>query len=364
MMAKVNCITEFSDVEEFSFGWKIKNFNRLLKIKKKIESPPFTIPGTEGACCLTCIEYAAPFSHIMIDGVPEAVQMERLFSIALVGPQALCLAGNVHVMFGDKAIRGSFGNKEKDKFISPEWDFVHSQPIQYGRVGGVFQNYGNVFYPVVVNEDEDKPTEINLSLFIPGRLSQSLSTDPPPLGAKVAISELAQSMKTLLLDANLSDVVLKCQEEEIRCHKNILGARSPVFYRMFDVNMEEKKSGVVEIEDIDLPVLQAMLNFIYTGEDVTEDVDDLANLVYAGDKYELKGLLDFCYQKFLHTEDDSKLVEMLIMADRHNLENIKEEAMARITEDKNKFLKDSKFIKLMEKHPKLLMGFHEIWSAP
>ena len=133
---------------------------------------------------------------------------------------------------------------------------------------------------------------------------------------------------------------------------------------MFDVDMEEKKSGVVEINDIDPAVLKAMINFIYTGEDVTEDVDELAHLLYAGDKYELKGPLDLCYQKFLNTDDDSKLVEMLIMADRHNLDNIKKLAMARITKNKNKFLKDAEFIEQMKKHPELIMEFHEFWSAP
>ena len=133
---------------------------------------------------------------------------------------------------------------------------------------------------------------------------------------------------------------------------------------MFDVDMKEKKSGVVAIDDIEPEVFKAMINFIYTGEDVTEDVDDLAHLLYAADKYELKGLLDLCYQKFLKTNDDSKLVEMLIVADRHNLDNIKEVAMARITKDKTMFLKDAKFTKQMEKHPKIFMEFHLMWSAP
>ena len=212
----------------------------------------------------------------------------------------------------DKPIRGTLGDREKEKFITKEdgWCFIPTLPLQYDYINC------DDMYPVL---NQDKPMEIKLSLFVPGRISHTLSMDPPTPGAKVAISVLAQNMKTLLQDSTHSDVVLNCQQEDVSCHKNILAARSPVFYRMFDVDMEEKKSGVVEINDIDPAVLKAMINFIYTGEDVTEDVDDLAHLLYAGDKYELKGLLDLCYQKFLKTNDDSKLVEMLIVADRQNL---------------------------------------------
>ena len=43
------------------------------------------------------------------------------------------------------------------------------------------------------------------------------------------VKTLLNDMGNLLLDTETSDVVLLCQGEEIRAHKLILSARSPVF---------------------------------------------------------------------------------------------------------------------------------------
>ena len=175
-------------------------------MNKKITSPFFTIPGTEGSYHLICTDYnpaGVRFSHIKIDGVVKAIEIDRFFTIELKGPEESKLAGFVDLMLEEITIRGLFGDKDKDQFIHP-WKFVLSKQIHYSQNGQNWGSYGNV-YPAVVNED--KPTEINLSLFIPGRISQALSTDSPTNGAKIAISELGQSMKTLLqVNENLNAI--------------------------------------------------------------------------------------------------------------------------------------------------------------
>ena len=138
-------------------------------------------------------------------------------------------------------------------------------------------------------------------------------------------------------------------------HKAILGTRSAVFERMFDVDMKEATSGVVVIDDVEPDVLKAMVEYIYTRHDVTEQVDDLVKLVYVGDKYELRELLDFCFQKFNYDDDDNQLVEMLIMADKHSLDKFKDLAMRRIIMDKANFIKDGDFLSRIENYPKLLV---------
>jgi len=364
-MSHLQCTTRFVDVEDVSFVWNIHDLPRFLRIQRKITSPPISIPGTEGAVChLVCHRQECPRGIAL--GTPIRIDpQETLFSVRLESKADVYLEAYVDVLCGDKFLRGSFGNQIKDDFIaktgfhSNSWEFLPNKtdPV----TGGVLQDSGfragKYFYCI----QQDDPIEIKLALFTPGAISHTVSSSPNK--EKFAETELGENIRTLLLDPKHFDVVLKCQSEEFKCHKNILGARSSVFQRMFDVDMDENNPGVVDIDDINPEALKIILEFIYTGEDITKDMDDLANLIYAADKYELKGLLDLCYKRFLNTNDESKLVEMLIIADRHKLDNIKELAMARIAEDKNKFLQDEEFTKHMEKHPKLLLEFVSCLSS-
>ena len=66
--------------------------------------------------------------------------------------------------------------------------------------------------------------------------------------------------------------------------------RSAVLRQMFLSPMEEARTGTVEITDMDSKTLKKMLEFVYTGE--VDDIEDVAEeLLYAADKYEIKGLV-------------------------------------------------------------------------
>ena len=83
-------------------------------------------------------------------------------------------------------------------------------------------------------------------------------------------------------------------------------------------------------------------------------------LLYAADKYELKGLLEICFRKFKDGMDDDQLVEILILSERHSLADFKSIALKKIMADKAKFINDKDFQKKMEKHPQLLFELFKI----
>ena len=58
---------------------------------------------------------------------------------------------------------------------------------------------------------------------------------------------------------------------------------------MLKANMEEAKTGVVNVVDVE-KTMEKVVEFIYSGE--IEDMDDqLEKLLYAADKYEIQGLV-------------------------------------------------------------------------
>ena len=59
---------------------------------------------------------------------------------------------------------------------------------------------------------------------------------------------------------------------------------------MLKADMEEAKTGVVDVVDVEEKTMEKVVEFIYSGE--IEDLDDqLERLLYAADKYEIQGLV-------------------------------------------------------------------------
>ena len=67
---------------------------------------------------------------------------------------------------------------------------------------------------------------------------------------------------------------------------------------MFQADMKEKKSQLVEIKDLEPKVVSELLKFIYTGScaatEENPDLDMVADLLEASDKYQMVTLEDVC----------------------------------------------------------------------
>ena len=88
------------------------------------------------------------------------------------------------------------------------------------------------------------------------------------------------------MDTENSDVVLKCQGEEIPAHTLLLGARSPVFKAMFQSEMSESINKEVKIDDVEADVLKEMLRFMYSAK-VDESFIKFQELLIVADKYQI-----------------------------------------------------------------------------
>jgi len=124
-------------------------------------------------------------------------------------------------------------------------------------------------------------------------------TAPPPPG------HLLDRYADLLRTGQYSDVIIAVKEAsgawtEIKVHKAILAAGSPVFQKILESRtMRDARKGSVIIEDFSPTCVRALLQWIYTGR-LTEAWKGVGEqLVAAGDKYKVHGLLDWL-DKNLH----------------------------------------------------------------
>ena len=62
-------------------------------------------------------------------------------------------------------------------------------------------------------------------------------------------ANLHEDMNNLYKNEVLTDTIIKCGDKEFKVHRVILAMQSPVFRAMFEADMKEKQSGVIEISD-------------------------------------------------------------------------------------------------------------------
>merc|ERR1719348_517415 len=83
------------------------------------------------------------------------------------------------------------------------------------------------------------------------------------LKRSISTLDLAKAFKSK--NSNAFDVKVKCGDASFECSKFMLTTRSPVFKSMFQANMIESQTNVIEIVDLQPEVVAKMLQYIHTG---------------------------------------------------------------------------------------------------
>ena len=91
---------------------------------------------------------------------------------------------------------------------------------------------------------------------------------------------MAIDFQSILNSGKLSDMVFTINNKELRAHKAIICARSPVFAAMFSNECKESK---VTISDISVEIFKEVLQFIYTNQ-VNQMKEYAMELLIAADK--------------------------------------------------------------------------------
>lgn len=143
-------------------------------------------------------------------------------------------------------------------------------------------------------------------------------TEPCTVPADTIREQICESYK----DRLFTDVTLRCQEEEFKVHKLILASQSPIFRRMFEVDMKEKSSGIVDISDLSPAAASDLVSFLYSGS--APNVNTVAvELLNAAKKYELPRLYAICENELKMKIQVSNVIETLLLADLYSAASLK-----------------------------------------
>ena len=128
--------------------------------------------------------------------------------------------------------------------------------------------------------------------------------------------EVSKGIYSLYKDEVLTDTIIKCQDKEFKVHRVVLASQSPVFRAMFEADMKEKQSGVIEVSDITPEAMSDLVTYLYTG--TAPNLKTLAReLLEAAEKYQLARLLMICETEQGDKMKEAGVIGTLILADLH-----------------------------------------------
>ncbi|XP_047100991.1 ankyrin-3-like [Schistocerca piceifrons] len=147
-----------------------------------------------------------------------------------------------------------------------------------------------------------------------GGISEEESTT---MAAGKGVQESTPAYLGGLLDAGEGNMVtLAAGETRLVAHTAVLVTGSPVFAAMFRHNMEESGSGLVDIRDVDGPVLRELLTFMYTFH-APQLASMAAQLLVAADKYGVLSLKAQCEQQLATALAVDNAAATAVLAVRH-----------------------------------------------
>ncbi|XP_021000324.2 uncharacterized protein [Parasteatoda tepidariorum] len=279
------------------------------------ESENFSVTGESESNHLILLNY---FDNFMLRCIVESIDL-------FINSTCLIFDGNNSCL--DCNVRSSIRGKLLDLFLKPK-DFLPQQfPIKI------------ICYLEFKNSTESDLTE---------------SLTPNNLGLE-KLQKLSNDFSKILDQTITSDVTLDVSGVEIKSHRNILQARSPVFDRMFNYDTSESARNIIVIPDIRAEIMNDLLLYLYSGATKTHDFDDACDLYYAADKYEVLSLRDACKRDLLvHLKVDNAC-QMLSLANRHGDESFKENILKFIKENFKTVVKMESFEELSANEPKLAL---------
>ena len=122
---------------------------------------------------------------------------------------------------------------------------------------------------------------------------------------------------------------------------------------MFQHGMTEAQTRRIEIKELEPEVLQAMLEYIYTGKMAYSTMKPEVMLA-AAQMYDLGPLKEFYEAKLCKSLDISNCVDMLVLGDLHEAAALKRDAMRLIVINIDSLIKSPDWKDKLIRHPVLI----------
>ncbi|BFI13310.1 hypothetical protein MPTK1_4g16245 [Marchantia polymorpha subsp. ruderalis] len=105
-----------------------------------------------------------------------------------------------------------------------------------------------------------------------------------------------------------------CDLEPVFAHRFIMAGKSSVFRKMFDIDMKEKESGTVQVDDAVAPVLRSVVNYCYTADILFTEEAPAEEVLKLAHKYDINELKAVCESELSRGINNENLCNRLRLA--------------------------------------------------
>nr|XP_015910646.2 BTB and MATH domain-containing protein 42-like [Parasteatoda tepidariorum] len=232
-------------------------------------------------------------------------------------------------------------NSHLKSIIKESKDFLRGK-VQIDLFGGILILPSNAEYPITIN-----------------CTARSSTTDllmESCVYRETRMNNLSSDLTKILEQSYNTDVELVgTGGASIKAHKIILQACSPVFQKTFEHDSREASTNAVDISDITLATMKRLVKFLYSGRMEKCNFDELVQLYYAADKYEVMSLLEDCRAELLSYLNINNACFLLFLANRHNDSVFQEKVVQFVSANFMSVIKMDSFLELNDENVGLLM---------
>lgn len=173
---------------------------------------------------------------------------------------------------------------------------------------------------------------------------EQLSLTPREKNAENSLEHIENEFddfEVLLENGMFSDIVLEMNNgKKLKAHKNILAARSPIFFEMLATDAK-KNTFEIEIKDVDYEIMKEILSFMYTGK-IKNIKQEAISILVAANKFALHTLSTRCQETLSESVQVENAFEILLLADSCKAKKLKARAIDIIMDNLSKY-DDSQF---------------------
>ncbi|XP_026876903.2 kelch-like protein 23 isoform X1 [Electrophorus electricus] len=130
-------------------------------------------------------------------------------------------------------------------------------------------------------------------------------------------SEVLDALQGFYTSGLFTDITLRCCTGQLfHCHKAVLSARSAYFKVMFTLDMKERSHGVINLFGVDVEILSALVDYIYTSK-VSITQGNVQSLLEAADLLQFNSLKKACEEFLVRFLDIDNCLGMHSFAELH-----------------------------------------------
>lgn len=207
---------------------------------------------------------------------------------------------------------------------------------------------------------------LNAPVSIVSQQTSSHLENAPTLAIPEGPDLLSKNFKELLNSGLNADVSINVKGHVFSAHQLVLEARCPVFTSMFQHDMKENRSKVIDITDCDPGSFQEFLTYLYSGKVDHVTVNNAPDLYQIADKYSLTELVHACKECMKRDISVDTFCNIILIAEMHDEFDLMKIASEFFTTHGEGIIVTEQWKAFLSEHPalvnELLIHAFKIWK--